>query len=96
MKRAEVFSLVQSHQAQLMELGVRSLQLFGSVVRDQANAQSDVDILVELDEPIGYFEFFRIKHYLEDLLQSSVDLGTSDTLKEHMKAPILEEALRVF
>jgi uncharacterized protein len=63
------------------------------VVRDQANAQSDEDILVELDEPVGYFEFFRIKHYLADLLQRSVDLGTADTLKEHVKAPILEEAL---
>ena len=96
MKRAAVLKLVQSHKDQLQQLGVKSLNLFGSVARDQANSKSDVDILVELDEPIGFFEFFRIKHYLEDLLQCSVDLGTADALKENLRKPILEEAIRVF
>jgi uncharacterized protein len=96
MKRTETLKLVQSHQSQLNQLGVRSLNIFGSVSRDQAHAQSDVDILVELDESIGFFEFFRIKHYLEDLLQCPIDLGTVDALKEHLRKPILEEAIRVF
>ena len=96
MKRAEVLELVRSHQTQLQKLGVISLDLFGSVARDQANSQSDVDILVELEESIGFFEFFRIKHYLEDILKCSIDLGTADALKEHLREPILEEAIRVF
>ena len=96
MKRAEVLELVRSHQTQLQKLGVISLDLFGSVARDQANSQSDVDILVELEESIGFFGFFRIKHYLEDILKCSIDLGTADALKEHLREPILEEAIRVF
>ena len=96
MKRAEVLELVRSHQTQLQKLGVISLDLFGSVARDQANSQSDVDILVELEESIGFFEFFRIKHYLEDVLECPIDLGTADALKEHLREPILEEAIRVF
>ncbi len=96
MKRAEVLELVKSHQTQLQKLGVISLDLFGSVARDQANSQSDVDILVELEESIGFFEFFRIKHYLEDVLECPIDLGTADALKEHLREPILEEAIRVF
>ncbi|PSB06025.1 nucleotidyltransferase [filamentous cyanobacterium CCP1] len=96
MKRAEVLNLVQAHQAQLQQLGVKSLNLFGSVARDQAHAQSDIDIWVEIDESIGFFEFFQIKHYLEDLLQCSIDLGTADALKEHLRKPVLEESIRVF
>ena len=96
MKRSQVLELVRSHQTQLQKLGVISLDLFGSVARDQANSQSDVDILVELEESIGFFEFFRIKHYLEDVLECPIDLGTADALKEHLREPILEEAIRVF
>ena len=58
MKRSDALKLVQSHQDELRNLGVKSLDLFGSVARDQATPQSDVDILVELDESIGFFEFF--------------------------------------
>jgi predicted nucleotidyltransferase len=96
MKRSQVLELVRSHQTQLQKLGVISLDLFGSVARDQANSQSDVDILVELKESSGFFEFFQIKHYLEDILKCSIDLGTADALKEHLREPILEEAIRVF
>jgi len=96
MKRDEALQLVQSHQQELQQLGVKSLNLFGSVARDQAHAQSDVDILVELDESIGFFEFFQIKHYLEDLLQRPIDLGTVDALKEHLRQPILEHMIHVF
>jgi len=96
MKRSQVLELVRSHQTQLQKLGVISLDLFGSVARDQAHAQSDVDILVELKESSGFFEFFQIKHYLEDVLKCSIDLGTADALKEHLREPILEEAIRVF
>ncbi len=96
MKRLDAIDLVQSHQQELRKLGVNALNLFGSVARDQANLQSDVDILVELDESVGFFEFFQIKHYLEDLFQCPVDLGTVDALKEHLRQPILEEVIHVF
>ena len=96
MKKLEVLNLVQSHQPDLQKLGVKSLNLFGSVARDQANHQSDVDILVELDESVGFFEFFQIKHYLEDLFQCPVDLGTIDSLKEHLRKTILEEVIHAF
>jgi uncharacterized protein len=96
MRKSDVLQLVQPHQEELRRLGVKSLNLFGSVARDQATAKSDVDVLVELDESVGFLEFFRIKHYLEDLLQCPVDLGTVDALKEHLRQPILKEIIHVF
>jgi predicted nucleotidyltransferase len=96
MNRKEACQLVQSHQHELQKLGVKSLNIFGSVARDEANFQSDIDVLVELDESIGFFEFFQIQHYLEDLLQCRVDLGTVDALKEHLRQPILKDTVHVF
>jgi len=96
MKKLDVLNLVQSHQQGLRRLVVKSLDIFGSVAREQATSQSDVDVLVELEESVGFFEFFQIKHYLEDLLQRPVDLGTNDALKEHFRRPILEEVIHFF
>jgi uncharacterized protein len=96
MKQTEVLALIQSQKTQIQELGVKSLDLFGSVARDQATAESDVDILIELNEPSGFFEFFQIQHYLEDLLQRPIDLSTIDSLKEHLREPVLSEVIRVF
>lgn len=96
MRRSEAVTLVKSHQVELLRLGVKSLSLFGSVARDQANSKSDIDILVELDNSIGFFEFFQIKHYLEKILDASVDLGTVEALKEHARQPILDDLIHVF
>jgi uncharacterized protein len=74
---------------------VKSLDIFGSVARDQATSQSDVDILVELDELVSFFEFFRIQQYLKELLQRPIDLGTPDALKEHLRQPVLTDIIHV-
>jgi len=96
MKRKDVLAIVKAHQIQLKELGVKSLELFGSVARDEARADSDVDFLVEFSQPVGFFEFFRIQHYLEDILGCDIDLGTQDALREHLREPVLEDVIRVF
>lgn len=64
MNREQVIALVQAHRAQLQALGVKSLALFGSVARDEARDDSDVDFLVEFDRPGGLFQLFRVRHYL--------------------------------
>ncbi|MDJ0688443.1 MAG: nucleotidyltransferase family protein [Xenococcaceae cyanobacterium MO_188.B32] len=96
MKRDRVLSIVNAHQAELEYLGVKSLELFGSVARDEAHPDSDVDFLVEFSIEASLFDLFRVRHYLEDLLGCDVDLGTTDALREHLREPILEDAIRVF
>lgn len=80
----------------LKAMGVKSLGLFGSVARDEATSASDVDILVEFSQPVGFFQLFDLQYFLEDLLQRPIDLGTVTSLKEHLKKPILEDMVRVF
>ncbi len=96
MKRDEVLSLVAAHQAELKQLGVKSLDLFGSVARDEARLESDVDFLVEFNRAVGLLQFIRIRHYLEDVLGRSVDLGTAKALRQDLREPVLKDAIRVF
>ena len=69
---------------------------FGSVARDEARPDSDVDLLVEFDRPVGLFTFVRLKRYLEEILGSPVDLGTPDSLKPYLKEAIIQEVIRAF
>jgi uncharacterized protein len=75
---------------------VKSLELFGSVARDEARHDSDVDLLVEFSHPLGLFHFFiGLKQYLESLLGCQVDLGTLSSLKPTLKENIIQEAIHV-
>lgn len=73
---------------------MRSLALFGSVARDQAALDSDVDLLVEFSKPVGLFEFLDLKERLEQILGRPVDLVTREALKPQLKDRILSEAVR--
>lgn len=89
-------AIVQAHQQQLQDLGVKSLELFGSVARNQAGPESDVDFLVEFSKPVGLFGWFEVRHYVEALLKCSVDIGTAKALQMHLRGLVLKEAVRVF
>jgi len=91
----EILRLLGEHRAELERFGVKSLSLFGSVVRHQARETSDVDILVEFSESVGLFEFIRLKLYIEKLLGRPVDLVTPDALKPQLRERILKETVRV-
>jgi len=65
------------------------------VARGEATDRSDIDLLVEFNQPIGLFEFFRLKYYLETLIGSKVDLVTPDALHPALRDSILNEAVNV-
>lgn len=96
MNREEVLQILRLHQDELQNLGVKSLELFGSVARNEAHSDSDVDLLAELSEPISLFKFIEAKLYIQDLLNCAVDLGTKDALREHLRPAIIEESIYVF
>ena len=93
MQSQDVLQRLRASQLELAKYHVASLALFGSVARDEATPESDVDILVEFCQPVGLFEFVRLKRQLESILDRSVDLVTPDALRESMRAQILDEAI---
>ncbi len=72
---------------------MRSLDLFGSVARGEARPDSDVDLLVEFERPIGLFHFFRVQRRLEEILGNRVDLVMRDAVKQRLRDRILAEAV---
>lgn len=74
---------------------VKRLGIFGSVVRDQQEEGSDVDMLVEFVSPIGFFDFIKLENFLAETLNQKVDLVTKKALKPVIKNDILKEAIYV-
>ncbi|MEX2535650.1 MAG: nucleotidyltransferase family protein [Trueperaceae bacterium] len=94
MTREDVLTALREHREELARMHMRSLALFGSVARDQAALDSDVDLLVEFSKPVGLFEFLDLKERLEQILGRPVDLVTREALKPQLKDRILSEAVR--
>jgi predicted nucleotidyltransferase len=90
-----VSQLLKARQADLKQRGVRSLAVFGSVARGEVSDDSDLDLLVEFDRPVGLFEFIRLKYVLQDLTGCRVDLVTPDALRPPVRETILREAVYV-
>lgn len=96
MQRDEALEILSRHLEEIRQrYDVDSLALFGSVVRGQADAESDLDILVEYAKTPGLFGFLDLKEYLETLFKRPVDLVTVNALKKQLREKILAEAVRV-
>ncbi len=94
--RAEVGSYLQDAESEIRSLGVRRLALFGSVQRDAARTDSDVDLLVEFE--LGqktYDRFIALAELLERLLGRPVELVTPESLSPFLRRHILAEAADV-
>ncbi len=74
---------------------IRSLDLFGSVVRGEATGASDIDILVEFERPVGLSTFIALEASLAGLTGRRVDLVSRAALKPHIGRRILGEAVRL-
>ena len=74
---------------------VKKVGIFGSVIRDEQKKESDIDILVEFDSPIGFFDFIRLENFLSNLLNGKVDLISKKALKPAIKNDILKETIYV-
>ena len=96
MNRDDMVTVLRQHRADLHQrFGVQHLALFGSVSRNEATAESDVDVLVEFASPATFNRFMDLKFFLEELLHRRVDLVTEGALRPRLKAAIEKELIRV-
>ncbi|MCY3783324.1 MAG: nucleotidyltransferase family protein [Chloroflexi bacterium] len=96
MTKEETLELLREHKPVLVEqFGVTSLALFGSTVRDQAEDDSDIDILVSFDGPADWRRYFGTQFYIEDLLGRPVDLVTDKALRRELRPYVEAEAVDV-
>lgn len=95
MPRDQVIDILVSIKANLKSLGVHSLAVFGSVARDEATTDSDVDILIDLEPPITFDRYMDVKFYLEEKLGNRVDLVTRKALKPQVRESVEKELIFV-
>ena len=72
------------------DYSVKKIGLFGSFSEGSATEDSDIDILVEFDKPIGW-RFLSLEIYLEKIFGRKIDLVTKNALRDQMKANILAQ-----
>ena len=91
MPKENVGKILKSQKQTLKEkFQVKRIGIFGSFARGEQSKNSDIDILVEFYEPVGW-EFFDLQDYLEDLFKREVDLVTKKALKPQIKTVVLNE-----
>jgi len=89
---ATVLEILNTIKPQLAgQYHIRRLGLFGSVIRGEQMSDSDIDILVEFDNPPSIFGFLELEEKLEEALQAPVDLVDIEGLKPLLRPKILSE-----
>ena len=92
----EILRVLRRHEVEIRaRYAVQGLGLFGSVVRGEATAGSDLDLLVEFEHPPTLFEFVRLQQHLSELLGLPVDLVMKSALKPAIGQAILREVVPV-
>ncbi len=98
MNRNEIIATLRAHEGDLRQRGVLHVALFGSVARGEATAESDIDILLDLDPavPIGLFAYAGLKRYIADLFSGPVDVVNREALKPPLRRPALADMVYAF
>lgn len=87
--REEILAYLRASRERFACLyGVRRIGIFGSAARGEAGAQSDLDVLVEMDEPT-FDRYMDLKFEIESALGVQVDLVLAETVKERLR-PVIE------
>ena len=90
-KLEELKGIIKQNKQELENnFKVKSIAIFGSYVRGEQNEESDVDIIVEFNEPVGFL-FFHLANFLEKIIDANVDLITPDAIKPNRQKYIMED-----
>lgn len=85
-QRDEILRIAARH-------GASNVRVFGSVARDEAHSDSDIDLLVEFDLDRSLFDHVALIHDLEELLGRKVDVVTDQGLHWYIRDKVLGEAV---
>ena len=77
------------------ENGMNNIRIFGSFMRGEERPDSDVDLLVEIEEDRTLFDLIRFKHSVEDLLGRKVDVVSDRAVHDMLKEEIIDKAVQL-
>ncbi len=89
--KQEVVQTLKLNSIQIKSMGVSSIGLFGSFVRNEMNDGSDVDLFVEFEPgKKSYSNYIKLAYYLEDLMGRKTELLTKAGLSKYIGSKILK------
>jgi predicted nucleotidyltransferase len=95
MRRDEALRLLTEHRAEFEAMGVTSLALFGSVARDEACPESDIDVIIDVRHPFDLFDLAAVHLRLEEIFGCRVDVATKGGMRPRYRARIERDLFRV-
>lgn len=97
MHRAEVIDRLRTHAEAIRAFGVTELYLYGSAARNEAGAESDIDLFVDVDyDRFGFVAFMDLREFMRNVFGRRVDLTTRNALHPDLKEDIVRSAIKVF
>jgi len=98
MDRAAALDILRTSEAQLRARGVRHAALFGSLARGSADADSDIDVMIEIDPDarVTVFDYAGLKDYIAGLFDGRVDVVNRAQLKSHVAPTADADAIYAF
>ncbi len=91
-----VLKIIKENELEIRNYGVAEIYVFGSVARNEATEESDIDLFVVLDSNarVGLVKFISLQNFLSLKLGKKVDLASKAALHPLLKEKILKEAVR--
>ncbi|SFL29863.1 nucleotidyltransferase family protein [Methylobacterium pseudosasicola] len=98
MDRHSALAILRANEAELRRRGVRHAALFGSVARGEAGADSDLDVMIEIDAPVvgGVYGYVGLCRFIGDLFPIRVDVANRAGLKDQIRQRAERDALVAF
>ncbi len=92
--RMQVLNTLKARRAEINDIGIRKIGLFGSYARNEQTAESDIDILVEFSKGRKNFHnYMRLKLFLERTFRKKVDVVIKDALRQELKQNIMDSVV---
>ncbi|MHB1336069.1 MAG: nucleotidyltransferase family protein [Candidatus Humimicrobiaceae bacterium] len=92
----EIKKILNKNKSQFQKsFKVKEIGIFGSYIKNEQTKKSDLDILVEFESPIDFFDYIELEEYLTVLLGIKVDLVMKKALKPNIGRNILKEVIYV-
>ena len=97
MERDQILSTLRRHSADLKGLGVSRLYLFGSVAKNEARPDSDVDLFFDFDDPhFSLVELVALNDRIAELLHARADVMSRGSIHPRLRPSVESAALQVF
>jgi len=88
--------VIRKHFDELRKLyGVKSIEIFGSYARNEQRTDSDLDLLVEFERPVGLLTISMLQVHLSELLGVKVDVVPKNSLRKELWDEVSREAVKV-